>query len=162
MKKRKLRRDIGKRGASTITIVRAFGIAMAAFIIVVLIQYWRDIKNDTFLEKNYMARDIALLITTAYASPGDLTYCYYDVGNYKGKFDYLIENSKVTIVDKGQPFIEGGAVYYYADSKSGPVPRVEISGKDAEELAVLQIVKGSSGVKVLKKMVGEDAKPCEP
>ncbi|MBI2550521.1 hypothetical protein HYV83_05080 [Candidatus Woesearchaeota archaeon] len=162
MKKRKLRKNIGKKGASTVTIVRAFGIAMAAFIIVVLIQYWRDIKNDTFLEKNYLARDISLLITTAYASPGDLTYCYYGVGNYKGKFDYLIENSKVTVVDSGLPFIEGGAIYYYADSKASPVQRVEISGKDSENLAVLQIVKNNNGVKVLHKKVGEDAKPCEP
>lgn len=152
----------GTKGATMITIVRAFGIAMAVFIIVVLIQYWRDIKNNTFLEKNYMARDVALLITTAYASPGDLVYCYHDVGKYRGKFDYLIDKSKVTVVDSGRPFIEGGAVYYYADSKSSPMLRVEISGKDAENLAVLQIVKDSSGVKVLFKKVGEDAKPCWP
>ncbi|MBI3036197.1 hypothetical protein HYY73_00350 [Candidatus Woesearchaeota archaeon] len=191
MKKGKLRKGVGKKGASTVTIVRAFGIAMAAFIIVVLIQYWRDIKNDTFLEKNYLARDISLLITAAYASPGELTYCYYLtppqfnychsliespppltseeeiaycanlVGN-SNKFDYLIEKSKVTVVDSGQPFVEGGAVYYYADSKASPVQRVEISGKDSEDLVVLQIVKDSNGVKVLHKKVGEDAKPCKP
>lgn len=170
MKKRKAMLKGSRKGASTITIVRAFGLAMAAFVIVMLLNYWRDVKNDTFLEKNYLARDVALLITAAYASPGELTYCYYLVGNYKGMFDYRVGKSKVEVVDhlKGEPvdsdrpFIEGSAMYSYVDDKKNPLPDIKITGKDTESLAVLQIVKDNSGVKVLKKMVGEDAKPCKP
>ncbi len=170
MKKRKARLSGSRKGASTVTIVRAFGLAMAAFVIVMLVNYWRDVKDDTFLEKNYLARDVALLITTAYASPGELTYCYYLVGNYRGKFDYRVGKSKVDVVDhlKGEPvdsdrpFIEGNAMYSYVDDKKNPLPDIKITGKDAESLAVLQVIKDSSGVRLAAKRVGEDAAPCKP
>ncbi len=162
MKKRKARLSGSRKGASTVTIVRAFGLAMAAFVIVMLINYWRDIKNDTFLEKNYLARDVALLITAAYASPGELTYCYYLVGNYRGKFDYRVGKLKVEIVDHGRPFVEESMMYSYVDDKKSPLPDIEIAGKDAESLAVLQVIKDGSGVRLAAKMVGEDAAPCKP
>ncbi len=72
------KRQMGKQGASSVvTIMAAFGMATAAFVIFLMTQFWMDVRDDTFLEKSYLARDLSLMITTAQAAPGDLTYCYY-------------------------------------------------------------------------------------
>lgn len=151
----------GKKGDTTVTIVRAFGLALAAVIIFLLIQYWRDVKDDTFLEKSYLARDIALLISTVYASPGEVTYCYYTVGNFAGKFDYKMGKSRVIVVDHGQPFTESTTLYKYMEEKAMPLIGIEVKERDAQELAALVIKKAGDSISVEARKKGENAEPCK-
>ena len=66
-----------------------------------------EAKGTTF-EKNYFARDSALLINTIYASPGDIEY------NYPDKTDNLIfdfKQNKVGVYEQHEQ-VEGGVVEY--------------------------------------------------
>ena len=54
----------------------AIGILFAGFLLLGIVnKSLEDIKGET-LEKNYIARDIALVLDTVYAVPGDLEYAY--------------------------------------------------------------------------------------
>lgn len=80
----------GKRGTEgqTVLIYMAFGILAAGLIISGIVnKSLKDIKGET-LEKNYIARDIALVVDAIYAAPGDLEYAYSE-RSYK----YVVEFS---------------------------------------------------------------------
>jgi hypothetical protein len=152
------RRSIGKRGFA-ILFMRAAGLAVAAFVIIGMISYVRSVSDDTFLEKNYLARDIGLLITTVQASPGDLIYCYRTVGRYKGMFDYEIKESTVIVSDH-KP--DGGqASYWYAEDKVDLISEVVVKDRLSEELVLFAVIKDESGVRIIPEKGGEDASPCQ-
>lgn len=163
VKQRLTGKVVGKRGASTVIILKTFGLAMAAFVIVTMVVYWNSVRENTFLEKNYLARDIALLLTAASASPGDLAYCYYTVGRYRSLgFSYEIGSSRVVVEDSGG----GKASYFYAETleKGADKPRLSVKG-DSEEwkkrgLAVFVVTKTSKGIEIEAKGLGENAAPC--
>lgn len=89
----------GKRGQySTIEL----WFLVAAFIIasVAGIDLLRDASqrlSGTLLEKNYIARDLAMAFEAVYASPGELNYTY-NLGGYRYKIDVV---SGKVIVRKG-------------------------------------------------------------
>lgn len=65
---------------------------VAAFILasVAGIDLFRDASNAldrTLLEKNYVARDLAMAVEAVYASPGDIDYTY-NLGSYRFKIDF--------------------------------------------------------------------------
>ena len=147
-----------KRGASSITIIRAFGIAMAAFIIILLVNYWREVKDNTFLEKTYLARDIGLLLTAVYASPGELSYCYYNVAIFAGlKFEYEIGNSVVSVKDA-----QNEVTYRYVEDAKQPLAPVKASYVKDKPLKALLIMKENGIVKIIPKREGDDPAPCQP
>ena len=144
----------GKRGASAILILRAFDLVLAAIIIAVLIMFLRNVWDSTFLEKTYIARDLAMLITTTYASPGELTYCYYEDSGFK--FNYKIADSKIVVYDS-----KDKVEYIYLDDKTKPVPAVDAPYEQDKPVVVFELTKDSSGVKVVAKRKGEPSDTCK-
>lgn len=68
----------GKRGTEgqPVIVYLAIGILFAGLVVLgVVNKSLEDIKGET-LEKNYIARDIALVLDSVYAVPGDLKYAY--------------------------------------------------------------------------------------
>lgn len=64
--------------------------------------------RGTAFEKNYLARDSALLINTIYASPGDIEYYY---PNQTSGFIFDFKKNKVGVYEQYEA-TEGGAVEY--------------------------------------------------
>lgn len=152
-------RNFGKKGASMIIILRAFDLVLAAGLVVIMILLWRNAKDDTFMEKSFVARDVGMLLTAAYASPGELTYCYYDVGNFN--FDYNIQNSQIIVEDK-----IGRVTYRYAEAADKPlIPLVEKYVKDqpiaAKPIVAFEIMKNSTGVRIAAKRKGDASDTCQ-
>ena len=54
-------RNFGKKGASMIVMLRAFDLVLAAGLIVIMILFWRNAKDSTFMEKTFVARDAGML-----------------------------------------------------------------------------------------------------
>ena len=145
----------GKKGASEVLILKAFDMVLAAITILTMLMFLKNTWDDTFLEKTYMARDLGMLITTAYASPGELDYCYYEDHGYK--FSYGIENSLITIKDR-----KGEVTYSYLDDSARPVPALIVPYDETKpDLAFFEIIKDSSGVKVAAKRKGEASDTCK-
>ncbi|MBI2580769.1 hypothetical protein HYV85_03075 [Candidatus Woesearchaeota archaeon] len=103
----------GKRGVEGVTAIGflIIGLLFAGIVSLGIVERaWSDIKGET-LEKNYIARDIALLLDAVYASPGDLEYIY----SMKGyKYVVEIKNSKVTVNKPGGKE-QNAAFYAYFD-----------------------------------------------
>lgn len=74
-----------------------FEIALAILILLALLKFIYDISNKTIFEKNYMARDLAILLNTLYSAPGEVRYDYSE--NIEGLvFDFA--GNKVEILTK--------------------------------------------------------------
>lgn len=87
---------------SSMTVESLFKIITVALIFAILVffaLFLKSLYEGTLFQKMYLSRDISLLITTAYASPGDLTYRYSDDKEVIEKFDYKFENNKVIVVE---------------------------------------------------------------
>ena len=66
-----------------------------------------EVKGTAF-EKNYFARDSALLINTIYASPGDINYNYPEK---TGNFIFDFKQNKVAVYEQHE-LVEGGVTEY--------------------------------------------------
>jgi len=98
-----------KKGALQLSLevlVQVILLSMVAFAFTAF--YW-DVKTNDLFEKSYAARDIALLLETAQAVPGDIevsyTQPYFDVSLY----DYAFNNNLVQIY---QQTMRGYSLYY--------------------------------------------------
>lgn len=106
---------MGKRGNVKQFFVM-FEVVFAAIIVLGMLLFVKGITESTDLEKEYLARDIALLLGTVYASPGDLSYTYYIP---KNKLDIEISEGKVIVSDSGlRP-----ASYNYAEDSEIKNPK---------------------------------------
>lgn len=89
----------GKRGEAQST--AEVWLLIAAFLIAAFAGF--DILSDTakrldteFLERNYIARDLALAVDALLASPGEITYTY-NLGTYNFYVDF--DNDKISVKD---------------------------------------------------------------
>ncbi len=77
-----------KRGGTQKSYFTLIDLILLVIIAVGFTMFVAQIANSTLLEKNYLARDIALLVDTAYASPGQLNYVYErDISRYIVAFE---------------------------------------------------------------------------
>ena len=148
-------RKFGKKGASMVILLRTFDLVLAAGLIIIMIKFWGNTRDDTFLEKNYIARDVAMLITASYASPGELTYCYYEVGDPKFNFNYLLQDSQIFVEDS-----KGKASYRYAEDKKFTIALNEKYNKEKPVVA-FEISKVGKQVKVVAKRKGDASDTCK-
>ena len=65
-----------KRGFTHEIFFHVFELVMAAIVLVALFYFINDIANQTIFERNFMARDLTLLLNTLYSAPGDVSYEY--------------------------------------------------------------------------------------
>ncbi|MFH1182458.1 MAG: hypothetical protein V1702_05860 [Candidatus Woesearchaeota archaeon] len=108
----------GKRGTDNILIFRVICVVLAVALFIVTLSFAMDVAKGTLLEKNYKAKDIALLITTLYASPGVTSYEY----PLSGDFTLKIGNGQVSVDDP-----KGEFVYWY--SKPADMDDIKVTAK---------------------------------
>jgi hypothetical protein len=148
----------GKKGAVNISWAKAAGVLLAGIVIFAMINFLANLQDNTFLEKNFVARDLGMMITTVQGSPGDVVYCYDVVGKYNDKFNYEIGNSRVAVIDQKNENVR--AVHWYLEDKDDLIQEVSIKDEDAKVLRLIMIVKDENGVRIIPKKEGEDASPC--
>jgi hypothetical protein len=94
----------GKRGDNTLLYFRVICLIIAIGSFIIILSFVIDAYKNTLLEKNYRARDIALLITTMYASPSGVNFTY----PIDGGFDIAIGGGEVIVKDG-----HGAVNYWY-------------------------------------------------
>lgn len=97
----------------------------------VLLDFVNGEASGITFEKNYFARDSALLINTIYSSPGDIQYFYPEKTN-ELVFDF--NKNKISVYEPRE-VIEGGAVdYIFAEDKNYELNYKVIQPKQGAEL----------------------------
>ncbi len=97
---------MNKKGVET-QYFRMFEIIMVAIVVLGILLFAKGVTESTDLEKEYLSRDLALVLDTIYASPGDVSYTYY---LNKNKLDVAIQDGQVKVSENGlRP-----ATYQYA------------------------------------------------
>ncbi len=146
------KKGVGKKGASTVMLLRAFDLILAAGIILVMLNFWKDVKDDTFIEKSYVARDVAMLLGAAYASPGDLTYCYYEVAGLN--FNYALKDGQITVDDS-----KGKVNYRYLTPSKGLGLTLTALYDKTKPIVALEITKSTGALNIVERRKGETG-PC--
>ena len=94
---------MNKRGIEERVILWAFYSFLAVFLLLVFINYIKEAATGVNLQKEFLARDLALTLDAAYASPMDISVIYNlkdntilvkgNVIKVKGEFATLVEYS---------------------------------------------------------------------
>ncbi len=91
------------------------GESVLVIVFTLAIFYWlASLQNNTLLEKNYLSRDLALLVDSMYSSPGNVEYTYNTNVVNISKFNFFFKDQKVSTVEIGN---EEAVQYWYADDK---------------------------------------------
>ncbi|MBI2133338.1 hypothetical protein HYU11_01510 [Candidatus Woesearchaeota archaeon] len=127
---------MGKRG-QYIVVYSLIGLTIAALTVIALTSLVTRLGSDTTLEREYVSKDLALLLDTIYASPGDLEYTY----SLPEHFQISIGNHLVTVKDAEK---RAKSTHYYASShefnelkfSSDGAPRAIKITKKRNEIAI--------------------------
>ena len=106
----------GKKGISDEIFFNVFEIILAIIVIVSLLNFINDVSEQTIFEKDYLARDMALLINTLYTAPGDVSYTYNENAP-KSKFIYEFSPNKVEVYGKEEALQQNHPFYMFAENK---------------------------------------------
>lgn len=108
-----------KKGLDIDLWFNVFELVIVVLVGYVLFDLVNSESNNTKFEKNYLARDNALLLNMIYASPGDITYNYpYSYSERSNKFVFNFKQNKIEVYEPDE-LIEGGVVSYpFAEDKN--------------------------------------------
>ena len=96
----RMKKRLGKQGSVTHEqLYQLFEILVFLFYAYIMYSFVNDVNNSTIFEKNYIARDIAMVTNTLYASPG---YVSYDYPENISRYQINIKSNKVRIKDTGK------------------------------------------------------------
>ena len=110
-----IRRLRGRRAEANEEIMWLIGETLLVLVFAAAVFYWLiSLQNDTLLEKNYLSRDLGLLIDSVYASPGNVEYEYSTNVVNITKFNFFFKDQTVSTVEIGS---EQAVQYWYADDK---------------------------------------------
>ena len=132
----------GKRGFTLIHFLWAAWAVIAIIVAVVLFGYINGVADDTLFEQNFMARDIALLLDSAYAAPGDVQLIYEINTSVETEFGFAFDRSKVLIFD-------------YAESTAGITRSREASFPFAEDKAIEFLPSGILVIQNIPRISGQ-------
>lgn len=141
----------GKRGTEgqTVLVYMAFGLLAAALVVTGIVnKSLEDIKGET-LEKNYIARDIALVLDAVYAVPGDLEYSYSERG-----YKYMVEFSEGRVFVRKNAVDRNVGVYGFFDGGlkgSDRLKAVFVPNRNIPEPMLIIFVKKGGVVSVTAK-----------
>lgn len=154
-----------KKAISNELFFNVFELVLAAIVILALYNFVNSVVESTIFEKNYLARDLAMLTNTVYSSPGDLSYTYSETSR-KFMFFFDFKHNGVEVTDKssagfsssipGDSNIRGKEVaesdlpasYPFAENKNLVFGPVIIEGN--EGLIKIGFIKSENGVSVYK------------
>ncbi|MFH1399601.1 MAG: hypothetical protein ABIG95_05825 [Candidatus Woesearchaeota archaeon] len=108
-----IKKRLGKKGdVSNETLFTIFELIVFLFFAYIMFSFVRDIERSTLFEKNYLARDIALVIDSVYASPHKTYYAYPE---NVSRFQISAKLNKVRIKEAEQEGEHVDKIYWFAD-----------------------------------------------
>lgn len=128
-------RPVRGRKASVEMWMRFYEMILIAIIAVVFFSFVKDIRENTILEKNYIARDVALTLDTVYAAPGEISAVYPsdELKESVNMKKYIVE-IKENLVRVREPEEQVAKIYWFADNgqteidfASGKKPQIVIT-----------------------------------
>jgi len=106
-----------RKGLTYELFFNVFELTLAAIIAIALFSFVSDVAEQTIFKKNYLVRDLALVVNTLYASPGDVIYNYdEDITEFKLKFS----ENKITVTRKAVDEDLTNIFYPFAENKNIP------------------------------------------
>jgi N-acetylmuramoyl-L-alanine amidase len=128
-----------KRGAlepSHHLLLFLFELFVVSMVFIGLLQYVDSIEQDTLFEKSYMSKDLALLVNTIQAAPGDVNYVYTHPKLPLTDFVFSFQDGRATIAElwhsEEYGLQEGQHVYYpFADDANIQMPMFEIEAPNS-------------------------------
>jgi hypothetical protein len=129
-----------KKGLSHTIFFNVFELILAFIVALALFNFITDIAEQTIFEKNYLVRDLSLLINTLYAAPGEVVYNYTeDVSKFT--LDFTV--SKITIYQKGREDEEDDSdetiFYLFSENKNIPFEYKTLSYEEQTEIGFLKL-----------------------
>ena len=106
-----------RKGLSHEIFFNAFELVLAVIIAIALFLFISDIAEQTIFEKNYLVRDLALVINTLYAAPEEIVYNYEEDTS---KFILDFTENKVTVFRKEEEKTNTNIFYLFAENKNTP------------------------------------------
>ena len=85
-----------KNGINQELFFNIFEVVLAFIVILSLFYFINDVVKQTIFEKNYLARDLAILVNTIYSAPGDVNYDYKENSD-KFQFVFNFTPNKVEV-----------------------------------------------------------------
>ena len=73
-----------------------FQVILITTVAFTLFSFVSNVSEDTFIEKQFLSRDLALLLNTINTAPGNIHYIY-SLEDATPSFDFILVNQKVTI-----------------------------------------------------------------
>jgi len=128
IKKRGIRLIFNRKGISHDLFFNVFELVLAFIVILALFQFITDVVEQTIFEKNFLARDLSVLVNTLYAAPGNVVYNYdEDMDNFILNF----EKNKISVFEKGENEDDVTTFYLFAENNEIPfiVNKLEVNSK---------------------------------
>ncbi len=120
-----------KRGVSYDVFFNVFEFVLAFIVALALFNFVNDVIEQSIFEKNYLARDLALITNTLYASPGEVVYIYNeDTDNFVIDFSGNTDEgyNKVSVYFEEE---ENRNIFYlFAEDKNIPFQYKILSGEE--------------------------------
>ena len=135
-----------KKGIIHDLFFNVFELILAFIVVLALLNFVSDVAEQTIFKKNYLARDISLLVNTLYAAPGKVEYTYdEDLSELVFEFS----ESRISLYKEGGE--EGVKIFYlFGEDKNVPFPDPYPVLTYGEEAARMKFVKSPLGMEVDK------------
>jgi N-acetylmuramoyl-L-alanine amidase len=88
-----------------------FELILVVLVLISLLGYVKSIEKNTLIQKSYLSKDLALLASTIYASPGNVNYVYMHPKIDLTQFRFSLDKSEVRVVEASDQII-GNPIYY--------------------------------------------------
>lgn len=145
-----------KRGQ--VSYIMIIEIVLLAFITAAFFYYHKDVQEDKLFEKAYAVRDMALLLETSQAVPGDIEIYYsqphFDIGEY----NYLLKDNLLRIYE-GKNYLYSVNYPFFLDNQLNQIIKDERYERPAA--FIISKEKGNLQIKehnVISETLGHDKK----
>jgi N-acetylmuramoyl-L-alanine amidase len=103
-----------------------FELILVALVLLALLSYVKSIEKNTILQKSYLSKDLALLTSTIYASPGNVNYVYVHPKIDLTQFKLVFDSSQVTVAESSTTSVSTPIYYPYALDQNLKFQRAEL------------------------------------
>ncbi|MBI4439378.1 hypothetical protein HY638_00230 [Candidatus Woesearchaeota archaeon] len=115
-----MKKRLDRKGSIAVSMVLelAMDLIMGALVLLVGLAYVNTIIDNSFYDKIYLSRDLAITINTIYTAPGNVDYTYFKDNIDLSKYTFTLKQGQIGVVG-GK---EGELALYYPFGYSTLVP----------------------------------------
>jgi len=143
--KRGIKLFFNRKGISHDLFFNVFELILAFIVVLAIFQFITDVVEQTIFEKNYLARDLSLLVNTLYAAPGEVSYNY---GEDLNSFILNFEESKLSVFEKDEK--EEDVITFYLFAENEELPFIHKKINEGAEKIDIGFFKSDGTIKVKK------------